>query len=86
MDTFRVTDRGTTEETFLLAWRPLSQAHELIWKIGLMVEVGQSDPYVAFSQAQTPCQHPVGGMRALPSASYSESTINFLVLLYTRNK
>lgn len=66
-----------------MAWRPLDRAHELIWKIGLMEEVGESDPDVALSRDETPCQLPVCGMRALPSASHSDSTLHFIVLLHT---
>lgn len=64
--------------TLSLAWRPLSQAHELIWKIGLMEEVGWSDPDVALSRDEMRCQHPVCGMRARPSASHSDSTFTSL--------
>lgn len=46
------TDRGTTEETPVTpsgAWGSLARAHELIWKIGLMEEVGSRDPHVALN-------------------------------------
>ena len=82
-----MTDRqADTEETLSVAWCPLGPAHELMWKISLMEEVGESDPDVALSRDETPCQLPVCGMRALPSASHSDSTLHFFVLLRTETK
>lgn len=84
-----MTDVGVTEETPVthsVAWRPLGLVHELIWKISLMEEVEQSHPDVALSWDETRCQCPVCGIKALPSASHSDTIFQMCVLLKPGDK
>lgn len=84
-----MTDMGVTEDTpatHSVAWRPLGLVHELIWEISLMEEVGQSHPDVALSWDERGCQCPVCGMKALSSASTSDTIFQLCVLLKPGDK